>query len=120
MAGDVINATVQYYHQGAAGGNNTNFLNTVPGSLTPAISGGTATSNLVKTNATNITTQLGGVNGFVNAVQPNGSNPPGNVPQAFLTVLFFDSLSRTDRSGKDLTLYLLPMAVWRSNKCWPR
>jgi hypothetical protein len=90
MAGDVINATVQYYHQGAAGGNNTNFLNTVLSSLTPAISGGTATSNLVKNNATNITTQLSGVTSFVNAVQPGGSNPAGNEPQAFLTVILFD------------------------------
>jgi RHS repeat-associated protein len=28
--------------------------------------------------------------GFINAVQPGGSNPPTNVPQAFLTVIFFD------------------------------
>ncbi|MCB0716092.1 MAG: hypothetical protein KDC06_08775 [Chitinophagaceae bacterium] len=27
---------------------------------------------------------------FVNAVQPGGSNPPGNTPQAFLTAVFFD------------------------------
>ena len=28
-------------------------------------------------------------------VKINGSNPAGNVPQAFLTVIFFDSLSRS-------------------------
>jgi RHS repeat-associated protein len=33
---------------------------------------------------------LGGVAGFINAVQPGGANPGGNDPQAFLTVLFFD------------------------------
>jgi RHS repeat-associated protein len=54
------------------------------------ITGGNATSNLVKGNATNITSQLNGVGGFINAVQPGGSNPSGGVPQAFLTVLFFD------------------------------
>jgi len=27
---------------------------------------------------------------FTNAVQPNGSNPGGNTPQTYLTILFFD------------------------------
>lgn len=90
MAGDNVSATVQYYHQGTAGGNNTNFVPTVLGSLLQAISSGSSVGNLVKDNAGNITSNLGGVTGFVNALQPNGSNPPGNVPQAFLTVIFFD------------------------------
>lgn len=90
MAGDNINATVQYYHQGIAGGNSNTMVNTVLVSLLQAISGGSGTANLVKNNAGNITSQLGGVGGFINAVQPNGSNPAGNIPQAFLTVLFFD------------------------------
>lgn len=90
MAGDVINANVLYYHQGSAGGNSSNILTTILGSLGQAISSGSAASTLVKDNAGNITSQLSGVGGFINAVQPGGSNPPGNVPQAFLTVIFFD------------------------------
>lgn len=90
MAGDKINATVLYYHQGSAGGNNSNMLNTVLGSLGQAISGGGAVNSLVKDNVSNITGQLGGTNGFINAVQPGGSNPQGTTPQAFLTVIFFD------------------------------
>ena len=91
----MVNATVQYYHQGAAGGNSNTMVNTVLGSLVQAITGGVGTSNIVKGNATQISNQLSGVNGFINAVQPGGSNPAGNVPQAFLTVIFFDSLSRS-------------------------
>lgn len=90
MAGDLVTAGVNYYHQGTAGGNNNNFLNTVTGSLLSAISGGGGVANLVKGNAGNITTQLSSVNGFLNAVQPGGSNPSSTVPQAYLTILFFD------------------------------
>ncbi|MFN8291660.1 MAG: DUF6443 domain-containing protein [Chitinophagaceae bacterium] len=90
MAGDNISATVLYYHQGSAGGNSSNMVTTVLGVLGQAITGSGATSNLVKNNVGNITTQLGVPGGFTTAVQPNGSNPSGNVPQAFLTVIFFD------------------------------
>jgi RHS repeat-associated protein len=90
MAGDKISATVQYYYETPASGNNTSFVSTMLASLLPSISGGSATTQVVKNNASAITTQLGGVTGFVNAVQPGGSNPPGTTPQAYLTVLFFD------------------------------
>jgi RHS repeat-associated protein len=90
MAGDKVTATVQYYYNAAPGGNNTNFASTVLGSLLQAIIGGAATSNPIKNNATAITNQLNDVPGFINAVQPNGSNPGGNTPQAYLTILFFD------------------------------
>lgn len=90
MAGDVLNATVLYYHQGSAGGNATNMVNPLLLSLGQAISGGSAVNSLVKNNVSNVTAQLGGTGGFINTVQPGGSNPPGNVPQAFLTIIFFD------------------------------
>jgi RHS repeat-associated protein len=68
--------------------------------LISAISGSSGASNLVKGNVTNIGTQLGGLPEFSSAVQPNGSNPGGNTPQAFLTILFFDErfnfISSTD------------------------
>jgi hypothetical protein len=90
MAGDKISTTVQYYYNAAPGGNNTNFVNTVLSSLTPAITGGNAAGGIVKGNAAQVSTQLSGMGGFINAVQPNGSNPTSSTPQAFLTVLFFD------------------------------
>lgn len=90
MAGDLINASVLYYHQNASGGNNSNFVNTVTGSLLQAITGSAGAGNPVKNNASNITSGLGSNTGFINAVQPNGSSPAGTAPQAFLTVLFFD------------------------------
>jgi RHS repeat-associated protein len=90
MAGDKISTTVQYYYQAAPGGNNTSFVNTVLSSLTTAITGGNAAGGIVKGNAAQVSTQLSGMGGFVNAVQPNGSNPTSTTPQAFLTILFFD------------------------------
>ena len=91
MAGDKVTATVQYWYQGVAGGNNTNFPAAVVGSLLQAINGGNAANTLVKNNSSAVTTNLqNDVTGFVPAVQPNGSNPGGNTPQAFLTILFFD------------------------------
>lgn len=90
MAGDKITATVQYYFQTPAGGNNNNFVATALGSLAQAIGGGTAATSLVKDNVIPITSQLGSVPGFVNALQPNGSNPGVDRPQAYLTILFFD------------------------------
>jgi RHS repeat-associated protein len=90
MAGDKITASVQYYYSAVPGGNNTGFVSTMLGSLVQAISGANGATNLVKNNASSISTQLNGVTGFVNAVQPNGSNPGGTTPQAYLTILFFD------------------------------
>ncbi|HEV7781424.1 MAG TPA: DUF6443 domain-containing protein [Chitinophagaceae bacterium] len=89
MAGDKVTATVEYYHEGSPGGNNTSFVNTMLTSLVQAITGGSAT-DLVKGEASQISTQLSGTGGFVTAVQPNGSNPSSGTPQAFLTILFFD------------------------------
>jgi RHS repeat-associated protein len=54
------------------------------------ISGGSAAKSLVKNNASAITTNLNTVPGFITALQPGGSNPAGNTPQAYLTILFFD------------------------------
>jgi len=88
MAGDKITATVQYYYSENAGGN-TNIASMIVGSIVPALSGGSVPS-IVAEHGSNISTQLGGTTGFINAVQPNGTNPSGNTPQAFLTVLFFD------------------------------
>jgi RHS repeat-associated protein len=90
MAGDKVNAMVNYYHQGTAGGNSTTMVNNVLTSLVQAITGSGGTSGIVKGNTAGINSQLNGNSGFINAVQPNGSNPAGNAPQAYITAIFFD------------------------------
>jgi RHS repeat-associated protein len=90
MAGDMINATAQYYHQGTAGGNSSTMVNSVLASLVQAITGSGGAGALVKGNTGSISTQLSGAGGFINAVQPNGSSPTSTIPQAFLTAIFFD------------------------------
>lgn len=88
MAGDKLSATVLYYHQSASGGNSSAMLTNVLGSLVQAISGSGNTS--ISEHSPAINSNLGGLPGFSAAVQPNGSNPAGTNPQAFLTILFFD------------------------------
>lgn len=88
MAGDQVSATAQYYYRTATGGSNPNFVSTFLTSLAQSITGGGAATSLVKANAGNITSQLNGTNGFINAIQPTSSG--NNTPQAYLTILFFD------------------------------
>jgi RHS repeat-associated protein len=90
MAGDKVNAMVNYYHQGTAGGNSTTMVNNVLTSLVQAITGSGGTSGIVKGNTAGINSQLNGSAAFNTAVQPNGSNPAGNAPQAYITAIFFD------------------------------
>lgn len=87
MAGDVVSASVQYYYNQPASGNNNNFVNTLLGSLVQALSGG-PTASVVKEGATGINSQLGVNSSFISAVQP--STGTGTTPLAYLTVLFFD------------------------------
>jgi hypothetical protein len=97
MAGDQISATVQYYFQNPASGDNPNIVTNILSSLSQAIIGSNATSALLHTSAPNISSQLNGNPGFINAVKPTGAG--GTTPQAYLTIL-----------------YPLQMAVWRSNR----
>jgi RHS repeat-associated core domain len=87
MAGDIINANVQYYYPSSATGNNPNFISNVVSSLVSALTNG-PTSNAVKSGATNIGTNLNGNSSFISAVQP--STNTGTTPLAYLTILFFD------------------------------
>lgn len=87
MAGDIINANVQYYYNQSASGNNSSFITNVLQNLVQTIATG-PTSMAVKNNATSINNQLSIDNGFINAVQP--STNTGTIPLAYLTILFFD------------------------------
>lgn len=98
MADDKISATGQYFYQSTPGASSpisTAVLNT----LGQLLSGTNTLRSIVKSNATAITTQLGANSGFIDAVQPTGG--AGNIPEAYLTILFFDErfnfISAADR-----------------------
>ena len=86
MAGDQVSATVQYYFQTPSNNSNPNFVSNLVSSLVQSIGNGSATTSIVKGQAGNIGTQLGGSSAFISAVTPTGSG----APQAWLTILFFD------------------------------
>jgi RHS repeat-associated protein len=88
MAGDVINASAQYYYDTDATGATNDILTTVLSSLVGEINGGGATSSLIKSASPGISSQLGALAGFQEAVNPTGSG--GSTPQAYLTMIFFD------------------------------
>jgi len=92
MAGDKVSATTQYYYQSPvvnqSGG--TSLITDVLLSLTQAISGSGITDGLTKAAAGNITTQFNGSIPFASIANPDATNPNGNNPKAYLTVLFFD------------------------------
>ncbi|HRH47299.1 MAG TPA: DUF6443 domain-containing protein [Panacibacter sp.] len=92
MAGDVINATTQYYYQNpvtnAAG--TTTLTTDIINALLQVINGSTSTSSLVKGGSNNIGTQLTGNSGFGNITEPDVNNAGGTNPKAYLTIIFFD------------------------------
>ena len=90
MAGDALSATVLYYCPAATTGSPNNTLaNTIVSNLLGVLmSGGGGATGAVKGNAGAVTTQLGGNGAFTGYVQP--SNTTGTIPQAYLTILFFD------------------------------
>jgi RHS repeat-associated protein len=89
MAGDQVNAVVDYYYNSATGGSNSGIVNTVLNNLLALIGNGSATSGtLTHGAASNITAQLNADPNFTSYVAPAGSG--GNTPQAYLTILFFD------------------------------
>ena len=88
MAGDQISATVQYYYQSGSTSTNPDIVPTLLSSLVQAIGGSATAGTLTHGSGAAITTNLNGTPGFVPAVERT-TDPP-NVPQAYLTILFFD------------------------------
>ena len=90
MAGDALSANVLYYCPAATSGSPNNTLaNTIVSNLLGVLmSGGGGATGAVKGNAGAVTTQLDGNGAFTGYVQP--SNTTGTIPQAYLTILFFD------------------------------
>lgn len=92
MAGDEISATTLYFYKNTVTNSNSGngMLSTILGGLINAISGSTVTNGLVKDGASGINTQLNANSGFTNITAPDASDPAGNNPKAYLTMLFFD------------------------------
>lgn len=92
MAGDVINATSEYYFQNAVTNTvNDNSLTTnVINSLISAVSGSSATTTLTHEGTPGISSQLNGNTSFGSITEPDQTNTTGTNPKAYLTVVFFD------------------------------
>lgn len=91
MAGDLVNATTQYYYQNTVvNTTGSTLVNDVLLSLIGSITGSSATGTLVKGATGNISSQLGGSVPFTDITEPDANNPNGNKPKAYLTILFFD------------------------------
>ncbi len=105
MAGDVINATTQYFYKNTV--TNTAGTTSLPqdilNSLLQAILGSSSTTGLVKGGATNISSQLSGNGSFTSITEPDASNATGNNPKAYLTIIFFDERFNYVSTGSAFT-----------------
>jgi len=89
MAGDLVTASVQYYYAANSNSSNPNIVNNLLANLSSLIGNGPAAAGtLVHGAGSTVTSNLNGVPGFVNAVQPD--NYTSGTPQAYITILFFD------------------------------
>ncbi|MGN6353882.1 MAG: DUF6443 domain-containing protein, partial [Parafilimonas sp.] len=93
MAGDVVNATTDYYYQAPVTNTSgtTTLTQNIITSILSAIMGGTAATENVKQGSDGIGTALQPANNtpFLNATQPD-QTAGSTLPKAYLTVLFFD------------------------------
>ena len=92
MAGDVINATTQYYFKNAVTNTagNTSLPQDILNSLILALSNGGAATSSVKYGSGGISNTLGIDPDFLGETEPDAQNVNGTKPKAYLTVLFFD------------------------------
>lgn len=92
MSGDNVSGRAPYYYQNAVTNTSgpNNLIGSVLSSLVGAISGSSATGSVVKGQSGPINTTLNGNVPFGTATAPDASNPSGNAPKAYLTILFFD------------------------------
>lgn len=92
MAGDVINATTQYYYANSAtnptGG--TTLPQDILSSLIMALSNGEAATSTVKGGSSGISNTLGVNPDFLNGTEPDKNTSISATPKAYLTILFFD------------------------------
>lgn len=92
MAGDTINAAVQYYYPSPVTNTtgSTGLVQDVLASLMNALISGTAAPAIVHGNEPGIQTELGNSVPFASLAEPDVNNATGTNPKAYLTVMFFD------------------------------
>ena len=91
MAGDMINATTQYYYKNpVVNGSGSTLVNDVLNTLVQAITGSAVTGSLTKGAASNISGQLNLNTPFKTLVAPDATTTTGTAPKAYLTIIFFD------------------------------
>lgn len=108
MAGDKIHASVDYYYT-ATNTNNTGAtpLTSFVNSLISSFGNTNTAGNLIKGEASTITTQLSGNSVFTNLLNTNASvNGSNQAPTAYLNVLFFDERFKFDNHSS----VVLPVA----------
>jgi RHS repeat-associated protein len=108
MAGDKIHASVDYYYT-ATNTNNTGAtpLTSFVNSLISSFGNTNTAGNLIKGEASTITTQLSGNSVFTSLLNTNAnSNGSYQAPKAYLNILFFDERFKFD----NLSSVVMPVA----------
>lgn len=91
MAGDLLHANVQYYYQQVAtNSTGSTILSSVLSMLGSSITGSAVTSAATKAASTGIVSNLSTGVPFTNIISPDISSSAGNLPKAYLNVVFFD------------------------------
>jgi hypothetical protein len=94
MAGDLINSNVQYYYQAPVTNSVGSFIvNDVVAMLANIIGPSAATSAVAKAAAPQIANQAGINTAFASLLTSNASGSGGNMPKAYLNIVFFDAES---------------------------
>jgi len=89
MAGDVLNASADYYYPAAVTNNTNSLVSDIVTNLVLALGGSGVTSAGVKSGTSGISTNLNGSIPFAGVADPNRTSP-GTVPRAYLNIMFFD------------------------------
>ena len=110
MAGDVINATTQYYYKNpVVNSSGSTLVNDVLNTLVQAITGSAVTGSLTKGAASNISSQLNLSTPFKTLVAPDATTTTGTAPKAYLTIVFFDErFSYVGESSQSLRVEQTP------------
>lgn len=88
MAGDQMNASVDFYYDQAAINNGSSLATDVVTALLSSIGSSSVTSTAVKAGAGNIGSGFSGAS--FNSITDPDNNTADNLPRAYLSVLFFD------------------------------
>lgn len=98
MSGDKIHSTVQYYYDQNVSSTGTG-LTTLINSLTNLLTGSQATGQVIKDNASTITSNVNTNTSITSFFSNQNSSSTTSAPKAYLNVLFFDEQFNFDESS---------------------